>query len=648
MTMKSAHALLDEAEDEWREEVRRDHPLWGETEVVREGKGAPGRDWDFRTDLKRIFALIFDDERLRGRFTDIVAKHWEGEPEELLRETLHYLLFHELYHPLEAPFSAEGEENDNKSIHQAIRRGIVAAEPGLSPLDQVMKVRASQNAVKDFILDNRFAVDNEERRYTREDIIPVWDMLELHDSPAKTNFYTITRYLYGALYGPESAHAFFEEKAGKGGAGLAEKALAALLEEKVALPKSGKRGLRRGNGAGAAATSQQLSQYVRGTREVFAGDGRYTGVERLMAVLGPYVEKGMPQGRADQQGESGGASSQDILQDLLEDMSAEEQQAFLDGLGQEMEGFGEGEADSVTGWDISTEELNSLELTTMHEFYKRNHPEVRIVGSSKVGESIVVGKRKSFRLAKSRVITEDEVARLNLKEIARFQGRTRLPVLIPLENGLYRLNEYTLRERDVKDVVYVDSMIDVPDVVELYLDSSGSMYKSGNNEGFNDGSSWDMLSCVLYGYIDALRQASAQLNKQCMIRIHNFADRQVDSRLVPVEEFWRGAGDALKALFQPENGYNVEDVCIEPVSDSKKRAYVIVTDGNLVISGRTARESRKMKELGKHPNNNVILFEIGGTYDLGRAVQHDPDIHYFPVHDKAKMLSDGLEVLLSK
>src|SRR3989344_7088218 len=199
--MRSMHLLLNEAEREWRDELRRDLPLHADTPVIRDTK-PNGRDWTFSTDLKKVFAHIGDDESLQKKFQEFVTKYWEGNPQDLARDTLHYLLFHEKYHPLEAPFSVEGKDNDNKKIHQAIRSGLIQAEPNLSPLEQVVKVQASQNGVKDFILDNRFAIDNGERKYVREDIIPVWDVLELQNSPAKTNFYTVTRVMYGLLYGP--------------------------------------------------------------------------------------------------------------------------------------------------------------------------------------------------------------------------------------------------------------------------------------------------------------------------------------------------------------------------------------------------------------------------------------------------------------
>ena len=62
---------------------------------------------------------------------------------------------------------------------------------------------------------------------------------------------------------------------------------------------------------------------------MFAGEDRYAAIERFIAVLAPYIEKGMPSGRCGYHGEGSGSSSQDILRDLLEDMSEQEQQQFL-------------------------------------------------------------------------------------------------------------------------------------------------------------------------------------------------------------------------------------------------------------------------------------------------------------------------------
>jgi len=646
--------LLKGAERAWRDEVRQDFPLRADTPVIRDTK-PNGRDWTFSTDLHKIFANVSGDEALQKKFQDVVAKYWEGSADELASETLHYLLYHELYHPIEAPFSVSGKDNDNKRIHQAIRRGVLEAEPRLSSLEQVMKVQASQNVVKDLILDNRFALDNAQKGHVRKDIIPVWDLLELQDSPTKTNLYTVTRLLYGLMYGPDSTHAFFEGKTGKEGSKLAQQALSVLIGKPVQLPARKDNLVEKAKslvGASDEGSHERLQEYVRDMRTVFAGSDRYLGIQRFMKILGPYVEKGMPQGRPDMQGEGAGTSPQNILQDLLDDMTPEEQQQFVQGLNQEGEKPLQQAAQQMHSLgskpetQSSVEEMKNLDLLGTHEFYKRNHPHVKIVGSGKVGESLVVGKRDHWDLKHSTVLTQDELSKVNLRTIETMQRKSRLPWLIDLQNGTYRLNEYQLKQRDLKDIVYKDAHIDVPDAVEFYLDSSGSM----GTEKFrvNDGNSWDMLSHVLYGFVDALHQGGQHVRKQSKMRIHNFANHHVDSELMLVEQFWQGDSSALRVLFKPHNGYDQEDLDISRFNDGLKRTYVVVTDGNLVIPGRTEREAAKMKEIAKNPSNNVILFEIGATYSLGEAVKRDKNVAYYQVHNKEDMLQAGLEVLLTK
>ncbi len=652
--MKSMDLLLKEAEGKWRQEVKRDFPLRADTPVIRTQE-PNGRDWTFSTDLHKIFATISNDEALQKKFTEIVSSYWNGNPEELARETMHYLLYHELYHPISAPFSVEGEDNDNKKIHQAMRRGILQAEPDLKPLEQVVKVQASQNGITDFILDNHFALDNKAKRYVREDIIPVWDLLELQAVPSKTNFYTITRLLYGLMYGPSSTHAFFEEKAGKEGSTLAQKALSALIEKPVELPlrRQGLVGKMKSLMSGSdGEISGGLQPHLRAVRTIFEGEDRYKGIERFMKVLGPYVDKNMPEGRPIQG--NGAGSPQTILQDLLDDMNPEEQQQFVDGLNEEGQRSLEAAAKplmsaSSTPSPPSLDEMKNLDVLALHEFYKRNHPHVRIRGSGRVGESFVIGTRDYWHLKNSKVLTQEQLSKVNMRALGAIQTKTRLPWLIDLENGTYRLNEYELRQRDIKDIVYKDVTIDVPDAVDFYLDSSGSMFGGiPGNFKVNDGSRWDMLSHVLYGFVDALHQAGHIVKKQSNIRIHNFANGQVSSESLPVDQFWQGDTPSLRALFKPNNGYDVENMDISRYNDRLKRAYITVTDGELVIPNRTARESKKMKELAKDSNNTVILFEIGGTYSLGEAVKNDKSIHYYQVHNKEEMLRAGLEVLLSR
>ncbi len=618
--------LLKKSEIIWREHLKKEWPLYIRTPV--KITSDTDRDWEFSTNLKEIFAKIGVNNELEKKFEKIITKYWNGTPEELALDTLHYLLWHELYHQIEAPFSTKGIDNDQKRIHQSIRKGIIKPEPDLRPAEQLMKVMASQNGVKDFILDNRFYLDNEKKGYVRNDIIPIWDLLELKDSKKEANFFTITRLMYAYQYGPESVHKFFKKKARKKGYGIAEKALTELTNKSIKLNK-------------------EANQLI---REVFRGDDRYEGITRLMSVLGPYVTNNMPQSKPIK-GEASG-SPMNVLQDLLDDMTPEEQESFLQGLSQDnvkpLEQLLSNQ-DSETASESSINEVRNLDVISLHEYYKRNHPMVTIINGKYSSESVVIGKQQYWHLKSSKVLTNEQLSRVNLQLINRLQRKTRLPWLIDLGNNTYRLNEYVLKERDKRDVTYAPEELDVPDIIDFYLDSSGSMFGfSAGNFSINDGSRWDLLCNVFYGFIDALIQAGKKVGKETRIRVHNFSDKQVDSKLISVNQFWNGDTDSLRVFFKPDNGYNYENLNITDYGNGSKHAYVVVTDGNLVINGRTERESSKMKSLASKSYNHVLLFEIGGTYGLGRAVRDDKNITYCQVHNKNEMLSKGLEVLLSK
>ena len=651
--MIDIQSLLSDAEKAWRDDVRTYFPRRSNTQVVRK-KPPLGRDWMFGTNLKDIFASIAEENSLEEKFNDIVTQYWKGEPNDLLLQTLHYLLHHEIYHPIEAPFSTEGQDNDNKMIHQSIRKGVLEAEPDLSALEQLTKVSASQNGVKDFILDNRFYLDNMEREYVRDDIIPVWDMLELQDAQSKTTFFTVTRLLYGLMYGPESTHEFFRAKSGEDGTDVAEQSLAALLETYVSLkpPVQKRRWVsitgkdkKKKEREEIKAYHEKIQAYTKAIRDVFRGDDRYEGVRRMMAVLGPYVTKDMQQGNSDMQGEGSGGSPQDILQDLLDDMDSEEQQQFLQDLAQEDQNDLENLSQQFQD-EGESDEIRNLDILAAHEFYRRNHPKVTIIGGKKIGEKVTVGKRYTWDVKRSTTLTEDQMGNLNLNRINELQNKTGLPWLIDLGNGRYRLTEYEVKEENVHDVIYVDSNINVPDIVEFYIDSSGSMFNfSAGEYQVDDGSRWDMLSHVFYGFVDALQQGSRKAGKICDIRLHNFAEGQVSSEAISVDRFWKGDTQALEMFFRPNNGYCSTRPCIQDNKRSGKSAYVICTDGAVENSDR---EADTIRYLAKERNNDVVVFEIGGTYDLGNTIMNDRDIAYHRVHDKEEMLRAGIDVLLSR
>jgi len=598
--MRSLHELLDEAEKRWRAQINRDFPLRAQTPVIKDRP--TNSKWDFRTDMSQIFATINKDDVLRKEFEEVITKYWQGSPDDLAIETLHYILYHELYHPLEAPFSIRGENNDNKRTHQAIRRGLIKAQPELTPQEQLDKLVNVTNLMQDFILDNRVYLENLVRNYFRKDIVPSGRMINLIDVPVLTTAGTITMYLYSLLYGTNT-NPFFAEHAQEEGQKVAMKALEALLNE---TPKT--------------STPEEIQDCAKNVRQIFTQD-RYAGIERFISVIAPYIFTGQ---NTDTQMDSPVeiVNGDNILDDLLDDMTPEEQDILLKKLQVK---------ESPRELTIPTE--------VSHEYYKRNHPKVSIVGGSKVGETQIVGKRKKWHPVGSRIISKEDLGKYNLENIARFQRKTRLPMLVQLPNGLYRINDYEIREQDIKDVVYVDSKIDIPDMVEFYLDRSGSMHP---RLGIGSGSRWDMLSSATYGFIDALCQGSVELKKRCLARFHVFAMETRTSEVIDVLDFWRGNKPAMDAIFSPcdERSTNL-DINID--ANNLRRTYLIATDGEI---NDTQREADKMRKLAR--NSTVILFEIGGCYSLGKAVMNEPNIHYYPVHDKQRLFQEGLKVLLSK
>lgn len=701
--MKSMHSLLDEAEKEWRSEVKRDFPLWGNIPVARKTSSSD-EDWQFYTDSKKIYANINDDRSLQEGFETIISEYWDGKPEDLARETMHYALFHELYHHLEAPFSMFGDDNDNKRTRQAIRSGLLKSEPDLSALEQIVRVEESENMVSDFILDNRFAIDNKVKGYVRPDIIPTFHFLWLQKSSAEANFYTITRFIYGALYGPQSTHGFFEDKTGKDGVDVAEEALSALINRPVRLPRQ-KDSLvddDKSTFHTDPETYDRLQEYASDIREVFSGNDRYKGIERFMAVIGPYVKKGIMPREHPLDEENPAKNPQSVLQDLVDDMSPEEQKQFLDELSQE--------SDDPLGLGVSA----------MHEFYKRNHASVKIYNGNKTDESESVGRQEHFYLKGSQIITEDQISRLNLKRIEYFELRG-LPCLIELENGTYRLNEYGLKPRDLReikpkdlkdaeqrslsDILYADSSIDfhVPDVVEVYVNiGQGHGYRDKNFR-VDDRSYWDMTYHLLYGFVDALREGGEKVGKKTDIHIHSIDtsihhhDKKsyyLDSKLVSVDQFWEGSHSVIETLFNrgsnPDHNYH-DDIFVcnyldGSYRDGKKRTYVLIDHlGDSMISTSTMCLNSsdeypeyiakcgislddvdmylnytpfelQLLEISKSSGNKILLLDIDDfrnghpIYETAALREKNPNLTYQHFtdnfEDKYSMMKESIEITL--
>jgi hypothetical protein len=104
----------------------------------------------------------------------------------------------------------------------------------------------------------------------------------------------------------------------------------------------------------------------------------------------------------------------------------------------------------------------------------------------------------------------------------------------------------------------------------------------------------------------------------------------------------------MKTIFNPENGHHFENLDVDiPESDTLKRVVIVITDGDLVLEGRTEREASKLAMLAKNPLTQVILFEMEQQFSLGKAVKNNQKIRSYSVKDKDQMFYQGINVILS-
>lgn len=633
--------LLDKAIPRFLSAIRSELPSRAGTPI--EKRRRKREPWLFSTNRKSIRVSITNDRMLRAIFERAVRRYTAGEGlQAIAEETLVYLLAHELFHSVEAPFSTTGPESDQKRIIDAIRQGIKAADPSMRPLFQIRKIRSLINMVMDFIVDNRIFLDNERIKLFAGKVIPVFDLVEMHIDPRAgilrswlprnppmevVSQFTVSRYIYALLYGNRAVVDFFEGAIGPSGVRAAQQALEHLVGGKVDLDRV--------IGGG----QYELAQRI---RSVFSGVGRYGGVKRLSEAFALLPDNGVPPGR----GGSVPPSEREVLEDLLDDGADRDWLDFLQELEEDIREEAEvPDAGGNAGETASP--LGELDLVTRHEFYKRNHGVVRLSGKQVSGRTVCIDVyRERWYIRKKHTIGEEGLSRLNLNAIERFERKTNLPVLVPIEGGGYLLTEYARKVYPSK--VHVPAGIRIPDEISFYLDSSGSMYRHSKSD-FNDGSRWHALLSVFYSLVDALLQASRQSGAECMIRIHNFATKQVDSRSISLQDFWAGKElDVLAAVFRPDNGHDTNlDIRVPAAgADGKKRAYMVVTDGDLTGTGSVKREGTKMAQLAAHPDNLVVLFEIGGEHELGEAVKANPRVTHIPVKDVHSILQKGLDLLL--
>ncbi|MHA2366282.1 MAG: hypothetical protein ACXAC7_20165 [Candidatus Hodarchaeales archaeon] len=593
--------------------------------------------WIVSASQGKISISVLNNKRKFQKKNQKLLKFIPDKPkqfESLVQDYFQFLLFHHLYHLLEAPFSSYGENSDKKRIHKAIWDGIAKAEPLLSKESIFSKVILCHSIIKDFIIDNRFFLENQDYQWVPNDIIlvPYYNYLLEYNLP-HINLFFIISYINTLLYCSSSLFALLEDNFVPDVANTIDRILRRFFGTKkhIIITTS-----RTDIETSRKLVTTNLLQFARRMRELFSGEDRYTAIQSLVEILSPFIDESLKELAIHDS-----LSSIEIMMDLFDRFTKSEQASFVQEIMDKVQPISHG----LIG-------ESNIELKVLHEFYKRNYPTMDIKGDHGIDQSIFHLNNQMLNLAKSSVLNRAQVEQFDLAKIDIFQRTYGIPILIPIENQTYLFNEYHFQTKKWRKVRYKKHIgeLEIPDVLEIYLDKTGSMFfeEDEENRGFNDGSRYDISLSVMYAFIMALHQESQKQNKTCYVRFHSFSELQVSSPLISSQNFLDGEYSTLKVLFDPENGYDYENLNVEQFQDGLKRVYIIITDGDLVIEGRTAREASKLHHIATKSLNKVVLFEMEKQFSLGHAVQHDQNIITYSVKNKQQMFQQGIEVIISK
>lgn len=558
-------------------------------------------------------------------------KNYRLDESEVLRSFYFFELYKNFYKKLEVPFSSK----DRKSIHKAIYEGLVQNDPELLPTQALSKIELLSEIIKEFIAVNRMYIENVDGQFFLDEIINFQYNILSEKSLQALNVFTVIWYLTTVLYSSKVSLQLLERKLHDDVYGVSELALKKLLNRKLNIELPSKLNKYLDNDEKELRDIQKLSFDI---RKIFERTtDRYSAISRLVTVLDRYLDFGLIYGPY-----TPTYSRDELLIDLFDTFTIDEQSQFVKGLLNQ---------DNVaTKAELSTG--ISFESKAMHEFYRRNHPSLHLLGDNGISKNILQKGNYRVKIKKVNRISEHDIEnKLDLGRIFSFQTTFGVPVLVPIDDEDYYYYEYKILYQDKRKIRYrrFSRFFTIPDILEIYIDNTGSMYWQEDEDyrGFNDGSRRDMSLSVIYAFIEELYKESSKQHKKVYLRLHSFSEEQVSSDLVLIDDFVAGNTSTMKALFNPENGHHFENLDVElPENDKQKRVIIVITDGDLVLEGRTEREASKLALLAKNPLTQVILFEMEQHFSLGKAVQANKLIHSYSVKDKDRMFYQGIDVIM--
>jgi len=387
-----------------------------------------------------------------------------------------------------------------------------------------------------------------------------------------------------------------------------------------------------------------------------SGSGGGDGDEEGEGDDGDDAKDGKGKGKGKGSGSDAGDKDQDdfdrdsmkqTLEDLMETLDGKEKNDLLGELG------GPGMAGHSRGAGApSANVTNTLFYFAADEYYKEHADKIEVKNPSSERFSIEVGKQKRWKLVRSYNLTGAEVASLNHQQIINFQKVTKLPVLMEVGNGYYKLNEYVLEETPLRSYNSEKRGIEIPDNWVLIKDSSGSM--TGGPDYMGSKNPYDTLMHVSYGVAKGLDEVCKSLGKDLKFGVVDFSDQTHYSGMDSFRNVYATRDHAVKQVWlRPQcGGTHCSSAVFPKIAKDLapgKTIYTMITDGDLF--GGTDDLRREIDKAASKKDSAFVFIEIGIHSSFGMEIKamskHNPAIQYYYVANVAS-IKDKLSSVLIK
>ncbi len=646
------------AGDIFKQIVKENFPIFTDVEVKIEYKEKKGDQiWGACTNNKQIFIDIYDVDEIEKRFRKKILPHYkrvfkdiygvsvptEEALEYLMRDTFLFFLFHEIGHPKDCPNSKEEEKKIDKTLFETIKE----VEPGIKTKDAIRKVDNVRNHVWDMVVNTLFYADTRGKRnpldsekfkqaYIDNGInienypdatIPIF-YIDQCDTPGDKLFSLISLF-YGSLHASNNQarhkHVKYFVKACEK-TYMTKRDIRGVFTDmyKGFISELSDRELARVgiNKRQYNSTAEKAFDYIT-ANHVFEQEHdyllesitkllsnkrfRHKAIKGFVKPLVKYMSTAeKPSGPSEDDHGGGGCSS--ALDNLLEELSDEEKEDLLKEMANE------------------NYEMDSVSIEAADKFYRENKQTIDIKAlSDRTKEETFEYTSQDFELIDTPIMSEEELLmNYDIDALRQFEVATDLPCLLNIDDGLWQVNIWEIKETKHSDPIITPADIALFDNVVFIVDSSGSM---GVTKYVDSGSSYDIVCTSFYGLLDGLEKASDYSDRQIDVGLVNFSSSTKWSGFYDVKDVVKDhRNEFKKQLLTPEGGGSTLDCTVFDTIDEEKRegknAYIILSDGGI----NEYDVYNKCEEITRDEDNILIYIDISPYANLNGGYTYESSL----------------------